>query len=138
MDVVVSNLQSVGGSLEIESTPGQGSVMNLKIPLTLAIIDGIVMEVGNSSFVIETGVVKEFVGIRDNRLVQEPNGEEFIMIRGEGYPVLRLGEWYDLKDYKADTEDGMLVIIEVEKQIICLLVDRLIGKQEIVVILVVD
>ena len=55
------------------------------------------------------------------------------MIRGEGYPVLRLGEWYDLKDYKADTEDGMLVIIEVEQQNICLLVDRLIGKQEIVV-----
>ena len=133
MDVVVSNLQSVGGSLEIESTPGQGSVMNLKIPLTLAIIDGIVMEVGNSSFVIETGVVKEFVGIRDNRLVQEPNGEEFIMIRGEGYPVLRLGEWYDLKDYKADTEDGMLVLVEVEKKTICLLVDRLLGKQEIVV-----
>lgn len=133
MDVVVSNLQSIGGTLEIDSVPGQGSIMNLKIPLTLAIIDGIVMEVGNSSFVIETGAVKEFVGIRDNHLVQEPDGEEFVMIRGEGYPVLRLGEWYDLKDYKADTEDGMLVIIEVEKQIICLLVDRLIGKQEIVV-----
>lgn len=133
MDVVVSNLQSVGGSLEIESTPGEGSVMNLKIPLTLAIIDGIVMEVGNSSFVIETGVVKEFVGIRDNCLVQEPDGEEFVMIRGEGYPVLRLGEWYDLKDYKADTENGMLVLVEVEKKIICLLVDKLLGKQEIVV-----
>lgn len=133
MDVVVSNLQAIGGTLEIDSTPGQGSLMNLKIPLTLAIIDGIVMEVGHSSFVIETGAVKEFVGIRDNRLVQEPDGEEFVMIRGECFPVLRLGEWYDLKDYKADTEDGMLVIIEVEKQIICLLVDRLIGKQEIVV-----
>jgi two-component system chemotaxis sensor kinase CheA len=133
MDVVVSNLQSVGGSLEIESTPGEGSVMNLKIPLTLAIIDGIVMEVGNSSFVIETGVVKEFVGIRDNCLVQEPDGEEFVMIRGEGYLVLRLGEWYDLKDYKADTENGMLVLVEVEKKIICLLVDKLLGKQEIVV-----
>lgn len=133
MDVAVSNLQAIGGTLEIDSTPGQGSLMNLKIPLTLAIIDGIVMEVGHSSFVIETGAVKEFVGIRDNRLVQEPDGEEFVMIRGECFPVLRLGEWYDLKDYKADTEDGMLVIIEVEKQIICLLVDRLIGKQEIVV-----
>lgn len=133
MDVVVSNLQSVGGSLEIESTPGEGSTMNLKIPLTLAIIDGIVMEVGNSSFVIETGVVKEFVGIRDNCLVQEPDGEEFVMIRGEGYPVLRLGEWYDLKGYKADTENGMLVLVEVEKKTICLLVDKLLGKQEIVV-----
>ena len=133
MDVVVSNLQSIGGTLEIESTPGKGSTMNMKIPLTLAIIDGIVMKVGNTSFVIETGMVKEFVGIRDNRIVQEPDGKEFVMLRGEGYPVLRLGEWYELKDYHADTEDGMLVVIEVDKQIICLLVDRLGDKQEIVV-----
>lgn len=133
MDVVVSNLQAIGGTLEIDSVPGEGSLMNLKIPLTLAIIDGIVMEVGNSSFVIETGAVKEFVGIRENHLVQKPNGEEFVMIRGECFPVLRIGEWYNLKDYKADTEDGMLIITEVENQVMCLLVDRLIGKQEIVV-----
>lgn len=133
MDVVVSNLQAIGGTLEIDSVPGEGSLMNLKIPLTLAIIDGIVMEVGNSSFVIETGAVKEFVGIRENHLVQKPNGEEFVMIRGECFPVLRVGEWYNLKDYKADAEDGMLIITEVENQVMCLLVDRLIGKQEIVV-----
>ena len=133
MDVVVSNLQSIGGSLEIESTPGQGSTMNLKIPLTLAIIDGIVMEVGNSSFVIETGAVKEFVGIQENMLVKEPDGEEVAMIRGECFPVIRLGEWYQLKDYKADLEEAMLVIVEIEKQMICLMVDKLIGKQEIVV-----
>lgn len=133
MDVVVSNLQSIGGTLEIESTPGEGSVMNMKIPLTLAIIDGIVMEVGRSSFVIETGMVKEFVGIRDNHIVKDPDGKEFVMIRGEGYPVLRIGEWYDLKGYEPDMENGMLVIVEVEKQIICLLVDKLVGKQEIVV-----
>ena len=133
MDVVVSNLQSIGGSLEIESTPGQGSVMNLKIPLTLAIIDGIVMEVGKSSFVIETGMVKEFVGMRENRLIKNPSGEEFVMIRGEGYPVLRIGERYQIDGYQADAEDGMLVLVEVENQTICLLVDRLIGKQEIVV-----
>ena len=133
MDVVVSNLQSIGGTLEIESTPGMGTTMNMKIPLTLAIIDGIVMEVGKSSFVIETGMVKEFVGVRDNHLVKDPDGQEFVMIRGEGFPVLRVGEWYDLKGYEADTEDGMLVIVEVDKQIVCLLVDRLIGKQEIVV-----
>lgn len=133
MDVVVSNLQSIGGALEIESIPGEGSTMNMKIPLTLAIIDGIVMEVGNSAFVIETSMVKEFVGIRDNRLIRNPDGKEFVMIRGEGYPVLRLGEWYELNGYHSDTEDGMLVIVEVEKQIICILADRLRGKQEIVV-----
>lgn len=133
MDVVVSNLQAIGGALEIESTPGQGSIMSLKIPLTLAIIDGIVMEVGNSSFVIETGVVKEFVSVKKEMMIHEPNGEEFVMIRGECYPVRRIGDWYHLSDYKTDVEEGMMVIIEAEKQNICLFVDRLIGKQEIVV-----
>ncbi|MCF2641914.1 MAG: chemotaxis protein CheA [Lachnospiraceae bacterium] len=133
MDVVVSNLQAVGGSLEIESTPGQGSIMNMKIPLTLAIIDGIVMEVGNSSFVIETGAVKEFVSVNDEMMNQKPDGEEFVMIRGECYPVLRLGEWYHLPEYKRQVEDGMMVILEVEGKIICLFVDKLVGKQEIVV-----
>ncbi len=133
MDVVVSNLQSIGGSLEIESTPGQGSAMIMKIPLTLAIIDGIVMEVGDTSFVIETGVVKEFVGVRGNRLITEPSGEEFVMIRGECYPVLRLGERYHLENYQPDMVNGMLVILEIEKKTLCVFVDRLVGKQEIVV-----
>lgn len=133
MDVVVSNLQSIGGALEIEGTPGQGSTMTLKIPLTLAIIDGIVMEVGNSSFVIETGVVKEFVSVSEDMMIHEPSGEEFVMIRGECYPVLRIGEWYHLRDYKEKVEEGMMIIIEIEKKNICLFVDRLVGKQEIVV-----
>ena len=133
MDVVVANLQAIGGSLEIESTPGQGSLMSLKIPLTLAIIDGIVMKVGDSTFVIETGSVKEFVSVRENMMYREPDGDEFVMIRGECYPILRIGEWYHIKDYDSNVKDGMIVMIEIEKKSICLFVDELIGKQEIVV-----
>lgn len=133
MDVVVSNLQSVGGTLEIESKAGEGSSMILKIPLTLAIIDGIVMMVGKSTFVIETGAVKEFVGTRNDMLQQDPDGQEFVMLRGECYPVIRLGNFYHLPDYEADLERAMLVIIEVDGENICLLVDSLHGKQEIVV-----
>ena len=133
MDVVVSNLQSIGGTLEIESVAGSGSTMFLKIPLTLAIIDGIVMEAGNSSFVIETGVVKEFVSVRENMMYHEPNGNEFVMIRGECYPVLRLSEWYNLKNCSQNVQDGMMLIVEVDKKQICIFVDRLVGKQEIVV-----
>jgi two-component system chemotaxis sensor kinase CheA len=133
MDVVVSNIQSIGGSLEIESTKGQGSTMILKIPLTLAIIDGIVMEVGNSSFVIETSSVKEFVRVTERMMIHEPNGDESVMIRGECYPILRIGNWFGLKNYQTEVEKGMMVLVEVEKRIVCLFVDRLIGKQEIVV-----
>lgn len=133
MDVVVQNLQAIGGMLEIESTPGEGSTMNLKIPLTLAIIDGIVIETGTSSFVVETGLVKEFVGVREDMMIHEPNGDEFIMLRGECFPVLRLGDWYELENYCQNVEDGMMVVLELDGKTICLFVDKLVGKQEIVV-----
>ncbi|MCI8779645.1 MAG: chemotaxis protein CheA [Lachnospiraceae bacterium] len=134
MDVVVQNIQSIGGALEIDSTPGEGSTMSLKIPLTLAIVDGIVMETGNSSFVLETAVIKEFFSVTEDMMIHEPNGDEYVMIRGECFPVIRLGRWYDLKEeYQESVENGMMLILEVEEKKICLFVDRLIGEQEIVV-----
>ena len=133
MDVVTQNIQAIGGALEIDSTPGFGSTMNLKIPLTLAIIDGIVMETGTSSFVMETGVIKEFVSVREDMMVHEPNGDEYIMLRGECLPVLRLGEWYGLSECQHEVENGMMLILEVEGKKVSLFVDKLIGKQEIVV-----
>ena len=133
MDVVVQNIQAIGGALEIESTPGFGSVMSLKIPLTLAIIDGIVMEVGSSSFVMETGVIKQFIRVKEDMMIHEPNGDEFVMIRGDCFPVIRLGRWYDLDTYQESVEDGVMLILEVEDKKVCLLVDKLVGQQEIVV-----
>ncbi|MCI9463468.1 MAG: chemotaxis protein CheA [Lachnospiraceae bacterium] len=133
MDVVVQNIQAIGGALEIESKKGFGSIMSLKIPLTLAIIDGIVMEIGHSSFVMETGAIKEFVRVKEDMMIHEPNGDEYIMIRGECFPVLRLGQWYGLEEYKESVEEGVMLILEVEDKKVCLLVDKLIGEQEIVV-----
>ena len=134
MDVVVSNIQSIGGNLDIESIEGAGSSMVLKIPLTLAIIDGIVMRVGTQSFVVEAGSVKEFVSVRQDMMIHEPCGDEFVMIRGECFPVIRLGDFYHLDDnYYTDVEQGMMVILEYEGKKVCLFVDSLVGKQEIVV-----
>lgn len=133
MDVVVQNIQAIGGALEIESKKGFGSIMSLKIPLTLAIIDGIVMEIGHSSFVMETGAIKEFVRVKEDMMIHEPNGDEYIMIRGECFPVLRLGQWYGLNEYKESVEEGVMLILEVDDKKVCLLVDKLVGEQEIVV-----
>lgn len=133
MDVVVKNIQQIGGSLEIESTPGFGSIMSLKIPLTLAIIDGIVMETGGASFVMETGVIQEFVRVKEEMMIHEPDGDEYIMIRGECYSVIRLGKWYGMSECIENVEDGVMLIMEVEEKKVCLFVDKLIGEQEIVV-----
>lgn len=133
MDVVVKNIQKIGGVLDIDSVEGEGTTMTMKIPLTMAIMDGIVMRNGNTKFVMETGVIKQFVRVTDDQLIQEPNGEEYVMIRGECYPILRLSQKYDLEDAVTDVEDGVMLLLEYEGNTLCVLIDELIGTQEIVV-----
>lgn len=133
MDVVVKNIQKVGGVLDIESVEGEGTTMTMKIPLTMAIIDGIVMRNGNMKFVMETGAIKQFIRVTDDQLIHEPNGEEYVMIRGECYPILRLSQKYDLQDAVTDVEDGVMLLLEYEGNTMCVLIDELIGTQEIVV-----
>ncbi|MCI8859547.1 MAG: chemotaxis protein CheA [Lachnospiraceae bacterium] len=133
MDVVVKNIQAVGGNLEIDSVEGAGSEMIMKIPLTLAIINGIVMQVGKSTFVIETNAVKEFVRIRKDMIVKEPDGEEYIMLRGECFPFIRLNRRYHLEESLTEGEDGIVVVLEHENKYICVFIDKLIAEQEIVV-----
>ncbi len=133
MDVVVKNIQAIGGKLEIDSMEGVGSEMTMKIPLTLAIINGIVMQVAASTFVIETNAVKEFVRISREMIVKEPNGEEYVMLRGECYPFIRLNEFYHLSESVTDIEDGIVVVLEHENKYVCVFIDQLVAEQEIVV-----
>lgn len=133
MDVVVKNIQNIGGQLEIDSDYGWGSTMTLKIPLTLAIIEGIVMEVGDSTFVIETGAIKEFINVRDDNMVREPEGDEFVCVRGEYFPVIRISEKYHIDGAVQDVSEGIMILAEHENKRVCLFVDRLLGGQEIVV-----
>ena len=133
MDVVVKNIQKIGGVLDIESEEGKGTTMTMKIPLTMAIIDGIVMRNGNTKFVMETSAIKEFIRVTEDKMIHEPNGEEYVMIRGECYPILRLSQKYNLEDAIKSVEDGVMLLLEYEGNTLCVLIDELIGTQEIVV-----
>lgn len=133
MDVVVKNIQSIGGRLEIDSAENEGSEMTLIIPLTLAIINGIVVKVGDSSFVLETASIKEFVRVGEESLLQEPSGESYIVLRGECYPFIHLGKRFNLSNSQRKVEEGIVVVLEHEGDQICILIDRLLQEQEIVV-----
>lgn len=133
MDVVMQNIQGIGGSLEIDSVEGEGSRMTLKIPLTLAIVDGIILSVGKATYVVATGNVKEFLRVSKEQLIVEPEGAESIMLRGECYPVLRLKKYYNLTEGEDELENGIITIIEHEGKKLALFIDKLIGEQEIVV-----
>lgn len=133
MDVVVKNIQEVGGVLDIESEEGKGSAMTMKIPLTLAIIDGIIFSVSGTSFVTATNSVTEFIRVSQEQLIVEPDGEEYVMIRKECYPFIRLNHFYHLKNGKENIEDGIVIILNHEDRKIAIFADALVGEQEIVV-----
>lgn len=133
MDVVVKNIQGVGGMLDIESEEGKGSTMTMKIPLTLAIIDGIIFSVSGTNFVTATNSVSEFIRVSEEQIIVEPDGEEYIMIREECYPLIRLNQFYHLKGGKENVEDGIVIILNHEDRKIAVFVDELVGEQEIVV-----
>lgn len=133
MDVVMKDIQAIGGKLNILSENGQGSEMTLVIPLTLAIINGIVVKVGDLPFVIETASIKSFIRLNDDALINEPNGEEYIAIRGECYPLVRLNKKFEINDAQNKIEDGVVVLLDHEDKQICILIDKIVQEQEIVV-----
>ncbi|MBU5479197.1 chemotaxis protein CheA [Eubacterium sp. MSJ-13] len=133
MDVVVKNIQQVGGVLDIESVEGQGSTMTMKIPLTLAIIDGIIFSVGETNFVTPTNSVTEFIRVEKDKLIVEPDGEEYVMIRQECYPLIRLNRFYHLDSAVEEIEDGIVIILNHEDRKLAVFADSLVGEQEIVV-----
>lgn len=133
MDVVKQNIESVKGRVEVQSTPGAGSVMALRIPLTLAIIEGMLVRVGSSRFTLPILSITETVGVTARDVTRLTNGAEVVRVRGRLLPVYRLHELYDLKPDSTRIEDGLLVVIEDGADRVCVLVDELIGQRQTVV-----
>ena len=133
MDVVKANLSKMGGSLTVESKKGQGTSFIIKIPLTLAIVDGMEIMVGDAEFTVPISVIKESFIVKHDQILNDTKRGEMIMIRGVCYPMLRLNEKFGLHSDISDIEDGIVLLIETENRGICLFADKLIGEQQVVV-----
>ena len=131
MDVVKRNIDKVGGTISIESTPGEGMTIQIRIPLTLAIIDGMKLRVGNLVFIVPMLSIQE--SFKSNNIFLDPDGSEMIMIRGECYPVLRLYKIFNIQPDYEDLDDGILIMITTDTTTFCLFVDELIGEQQAVI-----
>lgn len=133
MDVVAKNIETVGGSIHVVSAEGEGTTITLKIPLTLAIIDGMNIRVGKSRYTIPTTSIKESFRPRENEAFKDPDGYEMIMIRGKCYPIFRLHELCNVETSVVNFHEGILIMIENENRIGCLFADELLGEQQVVV-----
>jgi two-component system chemotaxis sensor kinase CheA len=133
MDVVMSNIEKIGGSLSVDSTPGQGMSVIMQIPLTLAIIDGMQVSVGGSSYIIPLLSIRESFKPKQGECFADPDGREMIWLRGNCYPIIRLHKAFNIETDVTDFEKGILVTVETQSQVYCLFVDELVGEQKTVV-----
>ncbi|MCL2216495.1 MAG: chemotaxis protein CheA [Defluviitaleaceae bacterium] len=133
MDVVTSNLEIVGGTALVDSVPGEGTTFTLKIPLTLAIIEGMSVMVADAQYTIPiANIIKSFKA-QPEELFTDPNGNEMITNRGEIFNIVRLHEYFNIEGAKTNICDGTLVMLENGEHVVCLLVDELLGQQQAVV-----
>lgn len=133
MDVVKKNTDSVGGSITIESSQGIGTSVYIKIPLTLAIIDGMETAVGKAKYTIPITSIKESFKAKEHDIIADSDGNEMIMIRGGCYPVLRLHKIFNIDTQVTNLTDGIMVMVETDTKSACLFADELIGEQQVVV-----
>lgn len=131
MDVVRRNIQDVGGSIQITSQPGKGARITICLPLTLAILDGQLVSIGQDCYIIPLLSVIESVQIRADAVNRVAGKGEILRFRGQPLPILRLYELFGTEDAVTDLEKGLLVVVEADGRQVGLFVDDLEGQQQI-------
>ena len=134
MDVVRKNIEKVGGTISIDSKRGHGTTFTIKIPLTLAIVDGMELAVGHSVYTMPITSIKQSFKISDDKqVIYDTDGSEMIMLRGECFPLIRLHQLFDIPTKITDLRDGILIQIESGDKVACIFADELLGEQQVVV-----
>ncbi|MCI9391177.1 MAG: chemotaxis protein CheA [Oscillospiraceae bacterium] len=133
MDVVKKNVADVGGTVSISSEWGKGMTTTLKIPLTMAIMDGMEVSVGSSLFTIPINNIRSSLKVADGDIVYDPAKGEMMKMLDSFYPVIRAKELFQMDEGHDRIEDGILIWVEAGDRSYCLFVDELLGQQQIVV-----
>ena len=118
---------------DISSRPGHGTTFIIKLPLTMAIIEGLVVGVGVHRYIVPIFTVKEMFRPSPDSLSSVPDGGEMVLVRGSLLPILRLHRRFGVIPTSGEPSEGILIVVESERKNFCVLVDELIGKQEVVI-----
>jgi two-component system chemotaxis sensor kinase CheA len=133
MDVVRKHVQKLRGRVDASSTPGQGTSFLMKLPLTLAIIDGLVVGVGEQRYIVPLFAVREMLKPAEEAISTVQGKYEMAMVRGALLPVVRLHQRFGVKPRFDQPWESLLIVSESGGRQFCLMVDELIGKQEVVI-----
>ena len=133
MDSVKKQIESLLGNIEIQSKVNQGTLVRLKLPLTLAIIEGMIVKVGQQVFTLPLLSVVEALKPLDRQVKHMKRSGELIDIRGEFIPLIRLHKKLQLKDALEDPKEGLVVVVQQSNQKHCLLVDEILDQRPVVI-----
>lgn len=133
LDVVKKNVETIGGIVYITSEKGEGSCTTLKIPLTLAIVDGMEIAVGGSIFTIPISNIRQSFKASESDIIFDSQGHEIIKCMDEFYPIIRIHDLYNIEPESRSIDDGILIWVEASDKSYCIFVDKLIGEQQVVV-----
>ena len=133
MDVVKKNLESMRGHLDIESAAGKGTKFTMKLPLTLAIIDGMLVSVEDEKYIIPTLSIVESLVLTPDMVKTVADSDEMINLRGKLIPLVRINQLFGLKSEPLDAGENTVVVVEDSERMIGLVVNKLLGQQQTVI-----
>lgn len=133
MDVVRKNIQALGGRIEIESMPGIGTRMTVRLPLTLAILDGMSIGVGSQTYILPLSYVIESIQPRSEDIRTLANEGRVIQVRGEYLPVIVLHQLFNIPAVANDFPEGIMAVLEADGAKVALFVDALLGQHQVVI-----
>ncbi len=133
MDVVRRQIQGLRGRIEIRSVRGRGATFLLRLPLTLAIIDGLIVGVGLERYIMPINSVREMLRPTPEMIFTMEGRAEMAMVRGELLPIVRLDRRFAIEGARQNPSEALFVVVEAQARRFCLLVDEMLGKQEVVI-----
>jgi two-component system chemotaxis sensor kinase CheA len=133
MDVVKRNIQAMGGHVEIQSREGKGTTTKIVLPLTLAILDGMSVKVGSEIFILPLNFVMESLQPVADDIYTVAGGERVVRVRGEYLPLVALHQVFEVTDARTEPTQGIITIIQSEGRRFAMLIDELVGQQQVVV-----
>lgn len=133
MDVVKKNVEQIGGDVSLTSEVGKGTKILFKIPLTLAIVNGMKVSVGDTMFTIPINNIKQLFKITEDSILRDTDNNEIVMVRSKYYPLVRLHSAFGLETKIQDINDGIVVMVETHEKAYCIFADDLLGEQQVVV-----
>ncbi len=133
MDVVRRNIRELGGAVEVKSKTGEGSIFTIRLPLTLAILDGQLVGIGKETFILPVISIIESLQVKTECINAVAGNAEVYRLRDEYIPIVRLYQVFGITPISTDLSSGLLVVVEAEGKKIAIYVDDLLGQQQVVI-----